>query len=135
MRTSAAFSLHLHDHDIATKSGDIEGIGRATSALQSITGILIYATRASFQGRPMDSDAVSFWAHRIIALAALMQIRFGERNDDWSDDMEVLKRYLRYYAPRYKLYGMLLLLDLGDSDEAYLFLQPIICRRSRKPRS
>lgn len=91
---------------MATQSGDEEGIIRATSALLSISRFIIYATKVSFQGVPMDFDGIAFWAHRIAAIAALVHIQFGERNEEWEEDLEMLKKYLRYYTPRYKLYGM-----------------------------
>ncbi|KAE8444877.1 hypothetical protein EG329_014125 [Mollisiaceae sp. DMI_Dod_QoI] len=108
MRTSAAFSLHLHGLDLATQSEDAEGLTRATAALQSISRIIIYAAKAAFRGLPFDFDGTAFWAHRLPAIAALMHIQFGERNADWEADLEALKKHLRYYAPRYKLYGLVL---------------------------
>lgn len=106
LRTSAAFSLHLYEFNMASQAGDERGIVRATSALLSISRIIVYASRASFQGVPMDFDGIAFWAHRITAIAALIYIQFGERNEEWESDLEILKNYLRYYAPRYKLYGI-----------------------------
>ncbi|KUJ22123.1 uncharacterized protein LY89DRAFT_394604 [Mollisia scopiformis] len=105
LRTSAAYSLHLHELAMSTQSNDKEGILRATSALQSLTRIIIYATKASFEGVPMDLDGIAFWAHRICAVAALIHIQFGERNEAWEADLEVLKKYLRYYVPKYRLYA------------------------------
>ncbi|CZR57315.1 uncharacterized protein PAC_07204 [Phialocephala subalpina] len=108
IRTSAVFSLHLHEMDLATQSGNTEGIARATSALLSAARIIIYATKQSSQGVPFDFDGCAFWAHRIPVISAITFIQFAERDENWEGDLEVLKRHLRYYSPRYRLYGMFL---------------------------
>lgn len=106
MRTCAAFALHLHELDLATQAGDEGTISRAINALLSIARIVIYATKAAFEGVPMDFDGLAFWCHRIVVLSALVHIQFEKRTDEWESDLEILKTYLRYYAPRFKLHGM-----------------------------
>lgn len=105
IRTCAVFSLHLHELDLASQAGDTEGTTRATSALLSAARIVIYAAKQSFQGVPFDFDGCAFWAHRIPVVSAMMHIQFAERDEDWEADLEVLKKHLRYYAPRYRLYA------------------------------
>lgn len=66
-------------------------------------------TKAGAIGRPLDFDAVAFWAHSICAQAALAHIKHGARDEEWGNDLQVVKTYLSWLAPRFKVYGMLML--------------------------
>jgi hypothetical protein len=70
-------------------------------------------TKAGNVGRPLDYDAMAFWAHAQCAQAALAHIRFGERNEEWEADLEMLKGYLRGFMGRFGLYGKLNLFEMG----------------------
>ena len=49
---------------------------------------------------------MAFWAHSICAKAALVHIKYSVRDEQWESELEVLKTYLRFFKPRYKIYGM-----------------------------
>jgi hypothetical protein len=36
-----------------------------------------------------------------------MHVGFGDRDEEWAVDLKLMKQYMRYYEPRYKLYGIL----------------------------
>lgn len=82
-----------------------EQITRSTEAVRSLARIVIYVTKAAKLGMPLDLDSISFWAHKIIYHAAMCHIKYGERDDEWADDLEVCKSYLKYFIPRYKLHS------------------------------
>jgi hypothetical protein len=103
---SAAFYLYQNQLDVALESGRVEEATRARIALQSLTRIIIHATKAARIGRPLDLDVMAFWSHRIVHTAAVCHIRFGERDQDWKSDLQVLKSYLKYFEPRYKIYSI-----------------------------
>ena len=72
-------------------------------------------TKAGSVGRPLDYDAMAFWAHAQCAQAALVHIRFGERNEEWEADLDMLKGYLRGFSGKFGLYGKLILFDLFET--------------------
>jgi hypothetical protein len=86
--------------------GDAERLARATFAIQSSTRTITYMLKHSQTGEPIDLNKLAFWSHRIVYSAAIMHIRFGNRDEEWAVDLEVMKQYMRYYEPRYKLYGI-----------------------------
>lgn len=47
----------------------------------------------------MDLDTVAFWAHKLCAQSALVAVTYS------IPGVEDLKTYLRFFEPRYKLYG------------------------------
>ena len=112
LRTLEAFTLHSHSLTTATRAGDKDGIARATIALQSLARTTIHMTKASSVGRPLDFDGMAFWANAIVAKAAMVHIRLGDRDKDWKGDLEVLKDLLGWLAPRFRLYGMCFHFDL-----------------------
>jgi hypothetical protein len=84
--------------------GNAEGISRATIALQSLTGMLIYETKAASVGIPLDLDGMAFWAHSFVYKPQWCILDWGNTNDEWELNFEVWKEYLRYFERRYKLF-------------------------------
>jgi hypothetical protein len=41
----------------------------------------------------------------MISVTGLMHIKFGTRDENYISDLEAMIDYLRYFAPRYKLYS------------------------------
>ena len=110
-----AFALHEHSLIISTEAGNEEGIARAKLALQSLSRGTIDMTRISVNIKPMDFDKLAFWASVNAVKAALWHIRLGDRDEEWAERLEVLKVYLRWFAPRFGIYGMLISLLRMDS--------------------
>jgi hypothetical protein len=92
---------------MVSEVGDAERLARATFAIQSATRTITYMLKHSQTGEPLNLDRLALWSHRIVYTAALMHIRFGDRNEEWTADLETMKHYMRYFEPRYKLYGIL----------------------------
>jgi hypothetical protein len=97
--------LHTKDLEYYSKMGDSEGVAHATLALKSIIRVVVSLTHAAWGPVPMDWESLSFWTHRSVALAAFLHIKLGERNKEWQSDLDVLKKYLKHFAPRMKLYS------------------------------
>jgi hypothetical protein len=89
---------------MVSEVGDAERLARATFAIQSSTRTITYMLKHSQTGEPIN---LAFWSHRIVYSAAIMHIRFGDRDEEWAVDLELMKQYMKYYEPRYKLYGIL----------------------------
>jgi hypothetical protein len=66
---------------------------------------MIHTTKASAIGKPLEVDGIAFWANGLCALAALVHIKYGVRDEEWESDLQTLKSYLQYFEPRYKIYG------------------------------
>ena len=101
---SALFYLHEEELKLAIQVGNEEQATRSTAALRSLTRLVIYATKASSIGVPLDLDSIAFWSHKIVYHAAMCHIRYAIRDQDWGDDLQVCRSYLRYFTPRYKLH-------------------------------
>jgi hypothetical protein len=81
-------------------------IPRAILALQSLSRIIIHATKTfATTGKPWEIDRLAFWSHRLCALAALVHVKYGFRDEEWGSDLQALKSQLQYFEPRYKIYG------------------------------
>jgi hypothetical protein len=93
---------------MVSEVGNAERLARATFAIQSSTRTIAYMLKHSQTGVPLIFDRIAFWSHRIVYTAAIMHIRFGDRDEEWAVDLETMKHYMRYFEPRYKLYGILL---------------------------
>ena len=104
-RSRDAFTFHEHALSVSTEERNEVGIARARMALQSLARGMVDITRMSVIGKPFDFDALAFWAHGTVAKAALWHIRLRERSGEWQDCLAVLKTYLRWVAPRFKIYG------------------------------
>lgn len=100
-----AFYFHQHEFDLASKSGDTMGAARAKLAIQSMVRTNINMTEVGYTGSPIDFDTLAYWSHRLIPDTAMMHIKFGERNDEWQAELDLMKYYLHGLASRYKLYG------------------------------
>lgn len=107
LANSVALILTQHRMETALKAGDTEQLLRATLDLQSATRTIIYITKAGSAGLPIDFDTLAFWSHYMAYLGGLMHIKYGIRDENWAADVEYMIDYLRYLAPRYKLYSML----------------------------
>jgi hypothetical protein len=92
---------------MVSEVGDAERLARATFAIQSSTRTITYMLKHTQTGTPIKPDTLAFWAHRIVYTAAIMHIRFGNRDEEWAVGLETMKHYMRYFEPRYKLYGIL----------------------------
>ena len=92
---------------MASEAGDAERLARATFAIQSATRTITHMLKHSQTGEPIDLNKLAYFSHRIVFIAAIMHIRFGDRDEKWAVDLETFKHYMRYFEPRYKLYGIL----------------------------
>jgi hypothetical protein len=112
-KISAAFSLHAHYLAIETSLQNAEGIQRATLALQSLARIVIHMTRSTDIGRPLDFDTLAFWSHEIVFRGAMTRLKVGMRDENFEEDLEVCKEYLKLFRPRYGVHGMFQFLIIG----------------------
>jgi hypothetical protein len=110
---SAAFSLHAHSLAIETSVQNAEGIQRAKLALQSLARIVTHMTRSTDIGRPLDFDALAFWSHEIVFRGAMAHLKMGFRDEKFEEDLEVCKKYLKLFSPRYGVHGMFRFLNIG----------------------
>lgn len=92
---------------MAAKYDRREEISRARMDIESVTRSITNMVKAipAFE-RPLDLEVLSFWAHRIVHRAAINHIKYAQRDQDWSSDLQALKTYLGYYAPSYGYYSM-----------------------------
>lgn len=65
---------------------------------------------------PAEFEGRSFWTYTLFAKSALIHIKYNVRDEQWESDLEALKNYLRYYAPRYKFHGMCAWKLCGDEN-------------------
>lgn len=106
---SAVFALHVHELSLELKEGVSEGNSRSTIALQSLVRVIVHSTKASASRTSLQFDAMAFWTHSLPAKAALEHIKHSPRDEQWESDLHILKTYLQFFAPRYKIYGKCLL--------------------------
>ncbi|KAH9216898.1 hypothetical protein DL95DRAFT_522367 [Leptodontidium sp. 2 PMI_412] len=105
LRTCMAFYFHQHEFDLAIKRGDTIGASRAKLAIQSMVRTNISMTQVGYTGSPIDFDTLAYWSHRLIPDTAMMHIKFGDRNGEWQEGLDLMKFYLRGIESRYKLYA------------------------------
>jgi hypothetical protein len=96
--SSTAFSLNAHLLSPERGAGP-HTTSRASLSLQSSARMIVQSTQFSLTGIPIDWDRVAFWAHGLCARAALVAVKYNMLG------VENLKTYLRFFEPRYKLYG------------------------------
>jgi hypothetical protein len=84
---------------------NLEASVRAKAGLQSLTRIVIHVSRLAVTGMPMDFDSLAFWSHKCVHSAALMHIKYGNRDEHWKSDLEVLKAYLTVLKDRFGIYS------------------------------
>jgi hypothetical protein len=96
----------MHVWSRETRAGNFARVSRATLALRYLSRLVIHIIKSYSTGNPLDIDAMAFWAHGICAKAALVHIKYSVRDEQWESELEVLKTYLRFFKPRYKIYGM-----------------------------
>ncbi len=90
--------------EVASQLGTEDDLCRSTIAMQSLVRTIVYVLKQGNSGMPIDLDMLAFWSHHMIYLCATMHIKFGIRDENWAADLEAMIDYLRYFAPRYKLY-------------------------------
>lgn len=107
LTTRHSFSLYLHRHEIevASQLGRADDLSYSTISMQSAVRTITYVLREGMGGMPMDLDTLAFWSHQMIYVNALMHIKFGIRDENYASDLEIMIDYLRYFAPRYRLYS------------------------------
>jgi hypothetical protein len=103
---SFAFYLFRHEIDVASQLGNAEELERATFAMQSAVRTTVYVIRQGASGLPLDMDTLAFWAHHMVFVTAMMHIKYGNRDEFWASDLDLMIDYLRYFAPRYTLYSI-----------------------------
>ena len=104
--------------EVASQLGDASELYRLTIAMQSAVRTIIYVLVEGMTGMPMDLDTLAFWTHNMIYVAAILHIKFSIRDERYTSDLEAMIEYLRYFAPRYKLYSTLILPLLRLYDQA-----------------
>jgi hypothetical protein len=105
LKDSFALYLLRHEMEVASQLGKEDDLCRSTIAMQSLVRTIIYLLKQGSSGMPIDLEMLAFWSHHMIFLCATMHIKFGIRDENWASDLEVMIDYLRYFAPRYKLYS------------------------------
>lgn len=102
-----SFALYLfhHEMEVASQLGKEDDLCRSTIAMQSLVRTIVYLLKQGSSGVPIDLEMLAFWSHHMIFLCATMHIKFGIRDENWASDLEAMIDYLRYFAPRYKLYS------------------------------
>ena len=105
LKYSFALYLFRHEIEVASQLGQEDDLSRSIIAMQSLIRTIVYVLRQGSSGMPMDLDMLAFWSHHMIYLCATMDIKFGIRDEHWTSDLEAMIDYLRYFAPRYKLYS------------------------------
>ena len=105
MSYSFSLSLLRHEMEVASQLGDASELCRLTIAMQSAIRTIIYVLVEGMKGMPMDLDTLAFWSHHMIYLTATLHIKFAIRDERYASDLEAMIDYLRYFAPRYKLYS------------------------------
>jgi hypothetical protein len=91
--------------EVALQLGKADDLCCATLAMQSAIRTIVYVLREGMSGVPIDLDTLSFWSHHMISVTGFMHIKFGIRDENYDRDLEAMMDYLRYFAPRYKLYS------------------------------
>ncbi|PMD21980.1 hypothetical protein NA56DRAFT_107786 [Hyaloscypha hepaticicola] len=104
IRTCFALYLFHHEMEVASQLGKEDDLCRSTIAMQSLLRTIVYLLKQGSSGVPIDLEMLAFWSHHMIFLCATMHIKFGIRDENWASDLEAMIDYLRYFAPRYKLY-------------------------------
>jgi hypothetical protein len=105
IRNSFAIYLLRHEMEVASQLGKADDLCRSTMAMQSAIRTIVCVLKEGMAGMPMDLDTLSFWSHHMIYLIGLMHIKFSIRDEKYISDLEAMADYLRYFAPRYKLYS------------------------------
>jgi hypothetical protein len=105
LKDSFALYLLRHEMKVASQLGKEDDLCRSTIAMQSLVRTIVYLLKQGSAGMPIDLDMLAFWSHHMIFLCATMHIKFGIRDENWASDLEAMIDYLRYFAPRYKLYS------------------------------
>jgi hypothetical protein len=105
IRNSFAIYLLRHEMEVASQLGKADDLCRSTMAMQSAIRTIVCVLKEGMAGMPMDLDTLSFWSHHMIYLIGLMHIKFSIRDENYISDLEAMTDYLRYFAPRYKLYS------------------------------
>jgi hypothetical protein len=103
---SAAISLYMHYLSLGEQQGNLELVAESIHSLQGVTRVMTLSARTAITREPFDLDKRAFWTHSLFAKAALIQKKYNVRDEQWESDIEALKQYLRYFAPRYKIHGM-----------------------------
>jgi hypothetical protein len=104
--SSALLSLHLHNVSVGTKEDRPDLVADSIKALQDLARTMTLSSKGSMKYDPVDFDGRTFWTHSLFAKSALIHIKYTARDEQWASDLEALKHYLRYFAPRYKIHGM-----------------------------
>lgn len=90
---------------MGTEEGQAECATDSIKALPGLVRTMTYRAKGAIKRNPFDLDGRAFWTHSLFAKAALIHIKYNDRDEQWALDLDVLKKYLQYFAPRYKIYG------------------------------
>jgi hypothetical protein len=102
----AAFALYEHELKCSSVEQDRDGFIRATVSMQSLARTIVFMVKPQDGERPLDYDTLSSWSHRVVYLACMAHIKYGERNEEWKSGIQLCKDYLQYFVPRYTNYCM-----------------------------
>lgn len=105
--SSATLALHLHRLSVGRNEGRPEIVAASMNALQDLARTMTLSAKSTvINPNHAYLDSITFWAHSLYAKSALIHIKYNIRDHHWAGDLEVLKNYLQYLAPRYKIHRM-----------------------------
>lgn len=104
VRTSATLALHTHYLSLGEQEGNFELVSESIQALRGVVRTMTLSARTAMTREPFDLDRRAIWTHRLFAKSAFLHIKYNAGDEKWESDLEALKQYLHYFAPRDKIH-------------------------------
>lgn len=102
---SATLALNVYYLSLGGQEGNFELVSESIQALRGVVRTMTLSARTAMTREPFDLDRRAFWTHSLFAKSAFLHIKYNARDEQWESDLEALKQYLHYFAPRYKIHG------------------------------